>query len=64
MPVAEALQKSIDNHQSRAELKNALAKYVEARKRKQAELEKAQADLRPLLTSHQEATLVLMGLLD
>jgi hypothetical protein len=64
MPEAEALQKAIDNHQSRAELKNALAKYIEARKRKQAELEKAQADLRPLLTSHQEATLVLMGLLD
>jgi hypothetical protein len=64
MPEAEALQKAIDNHASRAELKNALAKYVEARKRKQVELEKAQADLRPVLTSHQEATLVLMGILD
>jgi hypothetical protein len=64
MPETEALQKAIDNHASRAELKNALAKYVEARKRKQVELEKSQADLRPVLTSHQEATLVLMGILD
>jgi hypothetical protein len=64
MPEAEALQKAIDNHASRAELKNALAKYVEARKRKQAELEKAQVDLRQVLTSHQEGTLVLLGLLD
>jgi hypothetical protein len=64
MPEAEALQKAIDNHASRAELKNALAKYVEARKRKQAELEKAQVDLRQVITSHQEGTLVLMGLLD
>jgi hypothetical protein len=64
MPEAEALQKAIDNHASKAELQNALAKYVEARKRKQAELEKAQADLRKVLTLHQEATLVLMGILD
>ena len=64
MPEAEALQKAIDNHASKADLKNALAKYVEARKRKQVELEKSQADLRPVLTSHQEATLVLMGILD
>ena len=64
MPEAEALQKAIDNHASRAELKNALGKYVEARKRKQLELEKAQADLREVLTLNQEGTLVLMGLLD
>ena len=64
MPEAEALQKAIDNHASRPELKNALAKYVEDREPKQAELEKAQADLRQVVTCHQEATLVLMGLLD
>jgi hypothetical protein len=64
IPEAEALQKAIDNRGSRDELKNALAKYVEARKRKQAELEKAQVDLRQVLTSHQEGTLVLMGILD
>ena len=64
MPEAEALQKAIDNHASRAELKQALAKYVEARKGKQVELEKAQADLRQVITLHQEGTLVLMGILD
>jgi hypothetical protein len=64
MPEAEALQKAIDNHASRPELKNALAKYVEARKTKQVELQKAQADLRQVIASHAEATLVLMGLLD
>jgi hypothetical protein len=64
MPEAEALQKAIDNHASNAELKAALAKYAEARKRKQAELEKAQADLRQVLTLHQEGTMLLMGILD
>ncbi len=64
MPEAEALQKAIDNHASKADLKNALAKYVEARKTKRAEFEKAQADLRQVITLHQEGTLVLMGLLD
>jgi hypothetical protein len=64
IPEAEALQKAIDTHASKADLKQALAKYVEARKTKRAELEKAQADLRQVLTSHQEGTLVLMGLLD
>ena len=33
MPEAEALQKAIDYHASKADLKQALAKYVEARKR-------------------------------
>jgi hypothetical protein len=64
MPEAEALQKAIDNHASKAELKTALAKYVEARKKKQVELEKAQTDLRQVLTLHQEGTLLLMGILD
>ena len=64
MPEAEALQKAIDNHASRADLKQALAKYVEARKTKRAELEKAQADLRQVITLHQESALVLMGILD
>ena len=64
MPEAEALQKAIDNHASKADLKQALAKYVEARKTKRAELEKAQADLRQVITLQQEGTLVLMGILD
>ena len=64
MPEAEALQKAIDDHASPVELKKSLAKYVEGRKRKQAELGKAQANLREVLTLHQEATLVLVGILD
>jgi hypothetical protein len=64
MPEAQALQQAIDNRASRAELKNALAKYVEARKRKRVELDKAQADLRLVLTLQQEGALVLIGVLD
>ena len=64
MPEAEALQKAIDDHASKADLKHALSKYVEARKQKQAELEKAQTDLCQVITLHQEGMLVLMGLLD
>jgi hypothetical protein len=64
LPEAESLQKVIDDHGSKAETKLALAKYVEARKKKQAELDKAQASLRQVLSFQQEATLVLLGLLD
>jgi hypothetical protein len=62
-PDAEALQKAIDSKASKAELKAALAKYVESRKAKQAEMEKAQAALRELLTPRQEAIATLNGLL-
>jgi hypothetical protein len=62
-PEAEALQKAIDSKASNAELKAALAKFLEARKAKQAELEKAQADLRKVLTVRQEAIVTAQGLL-
>jgi hypothetical protein len=62
-PEADALQKAIDAKAPKAEIKAALAKYVEARKAKQADLEKAQADLRKVLTSRQEAIATLNGLL-
>ena len=62
-PEADALQKAIDSKGSKAELKAALAKYVESRKAKQAEMEKAQAALRELLTPRQEAIATLNGLL-
>ncbi len=62
-PDAEALQKAIDSKASKAEMKAALAKYVESRKAKQAELEKAQAALREVLTTRQEAIAALNGLL-
>jgi len=45
----EALQKAIDSRASKAELKDVLARCAEARKKKQAELEKAQADSRQVL---------------
>jgi hypothetical protein len=62
-PDAEALQKAIDSKASKAEMKAALAKYIESRKAKQAELEKAQAALRAVLTPRQEAIAALNGLL-
>jgi len=63
MPEAEALQKAIDSKASNSEMKAAIAKYHEARKAKEADLEKAQADLRKVLTVRQEALATISGLL-
>jgi hypothetical protein len=62
-PEGEALQRAIDAKASNAELKAAVAKLVEARKQKQAALEKAQEDLRKLLSVRQEAIAYSLGLL-
>ena len=62
-PEAEALQRAVDGKASASELKAALAKFQEARKAKLADLEKAQADLRKVLTTKQEAVATLAGLL-
>jgi hypothetical protein len=62
-PEAEALQKVIDAKAPKAEVKAALAKFMEARKAKQAELERAQEELRKVLTTRQEAIATLEGLL-
>ena len=62
-PAADALEKAIESKASKAELKAALEKYVASRKTKQAEMEKAQASLRELLTPRQEAIATLNGLL-
>jgi hypothetical protein len=62
-PEADALQKAIDSKASKAEIKAALDKYVASRKAKEAALEQAQADLRKVLTSRQEAIATLNGLL-
>jgi hypothetical protein len=62
-PEADLLQKAVDSKAASADLKAALTKYVASRKAKQAELEKAQADLRKVLTARQEAIATLMGLL-
>lgn len=62
-PEGEALQKAIDAKAPKAEIKAALAKFVESRKAKQVELEKAQEELRKVLTTRQEAIATLEGLL-
>ena len=62
-PEAEALQKAIDAKASTSEIKAALAKYDAARKAKLAALEKAQAELRKVLTPRQEAIAAMNGLL-
>ncbi|MCC6231634.1 MAG: hypothetical protein IT580_03265 [Verrucomicrobiales bacterium] len=64
LPEAEELQKAIDAKASAEEIKTKLAKYRDARKAKQANLAKAQDELRKVLSVRQEAAAVLMGLLD
>ena len=64
LPEAEDLQKAIDAKASADDIKAKLNKYREARKAKQANLTKAQDELRKVLSVRQEATAVLMGLLD
>jgi hypothetical protein len=62
-PEEEALQKALDAKASIADLKAAQAKVIEARKAGKAKLEKAQEELRKVLSSRQEAIAVLLGLL-
>lgn len=62
-PEADALQKAIEAKASNDEIKAKLAKYRESQKTKQTALEKAQAELRQVLSVKQEANAVLMGLL-
>ena len=62
-PEAQALQKAIEAKAPADELKSKLAKFREARKVKEANLEKVQEDLRKVLTPRQEAVAVLAGLL-
>jgi hypothetical protein len=62
-PDLEALEKAIDGKASNSEMKAAIAKYEEARKARQAELEKAQANLRKVLSVRQEAILLANGVL-
>ena len=62
-PDAEALQKAIESKASADEIKAKLAKYRESRKAKEANITKAQDDLRKVLSVRQEASAVLMGLL-
>jgi hypothetical protein len=63
-PSEDALQKALDDNAPTAQLKAAMAKLRVARKQKQEEKAKAQAELRDLLTIRQEALLLTEGLLD
>ena len=63
-PELEALQTAIDNNAPAEQIKAALEKYRAAHKVKQAALEKAQADLKQVLTGKQEAVAVVNGLLN
>jgi hypothetical protein len=62
-PEADSLQKAIEAKASGDEIKGKLAKYRDARKAKESELEKAQDDLRKVLSVKQEAVAVMAGLL-
>ncbi len=62
-PEEDALQKAIDSNASSGVLKTALSRVAAARQAKQAKLEKAQDDLRSLLTVRQEAIATASGLL-
>ena len=62
-PEVESLQKALEAKAPAEELKSKLAKVREARKVKEANLTKAQDELRKVLSVRQEATAVMMGLL-
>jgi len=61
-PEYDALRKAIDDNAPASQIKDLLAKYRNAQKAKQAKLEAAQADLKKILTSKQEAEATLLGL--
>jgi hypothetical protein len=62
-PDMEALQKAVESKASADEIKAKLGKYRESRKAKEANVTKAQDELRKVLSVRQEASAVLMGLL-
>jgi len=60
---ADALQKALEAKAPNEEIKAKLAKYRESLKQKQAALTAAQEELRKVLSVRQEATAVMLGLL-
>ncbi len=62
-PEMDALRQAIQAKASGADLKAKLTQLREARKKKEADLEKAQEDLRQVLSVRQEAIAVTLGLL-
>ena len=63
-PTADALRMALDGNGTAAQIKVALANYRAAKQQRQAELAKAQAALKEVLTVRQEATLTLAGYLE
>ena len=63
-PDQDALQKALDDNAPAAQVKDLLAKYKTSQKAKQAKLEAAQAELKAVLTTKQEAQACLMGLVN
>jgi hypothetical protein len=63
-PEQEALQKAIDDNAPASQIKDLLAKCKKSQKDKQAKLEAAQADLKKVLTTKQEAQAFLLGLVN
>ena len=63
-PEQEALQKALDDNAPASQIKDLLAKYKSAKAAKQAKLETAQADLKKVLTSKQEAQAYLLDLVE
>ncbi len=62
-PEVKELQQALDDKASAEEVKTKVAKLRDARKAKEAALEKAQEELRKALSPRQEAGAVLAGLL-
>jgi hypothetical protein len=63
-PEQDALQKALDDNAPSSQIKDLLAKYKASQQAKQAKLEAAQADLKAVLTSKQEAQAYLLGLVN
>lgn len=61
---AQDLQKAIDSGASAEQIKTKLAAYRAERQQKQANLEKAQEELKKVLSVKQEAAAVMAGLVD
>jgi hypothetical protein len=61
-PEYDALRKAIDDNAPAAQIKDLLAKFKASQKVKQAKLEAAQAELKAVLTTRQEAEATLLGL--
>jgi len=62
-PESDTLKKAVEGKASKSEMKAAIAKFQEARKANEAALQKAQDELRKVLSVRQEGIATLNGLL-